>query len=162
MNTILVIEPHKMLQHAIALSLFPQYQTRMIAVVPASGEIQGIDAVIVDAASLRESHGLTPQAMALLRDWQVPMVWIDNADSSLVPAREKLIVIERPIGRQSLQKALAECLGESSKPAGEGNGPVRDEKERPTPYAVVDQTIVQGGVIDLVDVVQEAPKPKEV
>lgn len=162
MNTILIIQPHKMLQHAIALSLFPQYQTRMIAAVPVAGEIQDVDAVIVDAASLRESHGLTPQAMAWLRDWDVPMVWIDNADSSLVPAREKLIVVERPIGRQSLQKALAECLDESSKPAGEGNRPVRDKKERPTPHTGVDKNIVQSEVIDLVDVVQEAPKPKEV
>ncbi len=159
MNTILVIQPHKMLQHAIALSLFPQYQTRMAAFVPASAEIKDVDAVIVDAASLREVHALTEQTMALLKDWNVPMIWIDNADSSLRPTREKLIVVERPIVKQNLQRAVAECLDESSKTVGKANAPAR---ERPTHNPAVDEKIIPAEVIELVDVVQESPKRKEV
>jgi len=162
MNTVLVIQPHKMLQHAIALSLFPQYQTRMTPVIPESGEIKDVDAVIIDAASLRETHGLTAQAMVSLRGWNVPMIWIDSGDSSLVPTREKLVVIKRPIERQSLQKAVAECLGEAAKTIREGSAPARDQEERSTAHAMVGEKIVKAEVIELLDVVQEAPKRKKI
>ncbi len=162
MDTILVIQPHKMLQHAIALSLFPQYQTRMTPVIPEFGEIKDVDAVIIDAASLRETHGLTAQAMVSLQAWKVPMIWIDTGDSSLVPTREKLVVVKRPISRQSLQKAVAECLGESAKTIRKGSAPARDQKERPTVHAVVNEKIVKAEVIELVDVVQDAPKRKKI
>jgi hypothetical protein len=162
MDTILVIQPHKMLQHAIALSLFPQYQTRMTSVIPEFGEIKDVDAVIIDAASLRETHGLTAQAMVSLQAWKVPMIWIDTGDSSLVPTREKLVVVKRPISRQSLQKAVAECLGESAKTIRKGSAPARDQKERPTVHAVVNEKIVKAEVIELVDVVQDAPKRKKI
>ncbi len=163
MSTILVIQPYKMLQHAIALSLFPQYQVRMTAVIPASDEFEDVDAVIIDAASLRETHGLTGEAMALLRDWEVPMVWIDNGDSSLVPPRGKLLIVaERPIGRQSLQKAVAECLEESAKTTGKKSAPAREEGECPKAEPVVAEKGAQADVIDLVDVVHEAPERKEI
>jgi hypothetical protein len=162
MNTILVIQPHKMLQHAIALSLFPQYQTRMTPVIPESGEIKDVDAIIIDVASLRETHGLTAQAMVSLQGWKVPMIWIDSGDSSVVPTREKLIVLKRPIGRQSLQKAVADCLGESAKTVGKGKAPARDQEQRSTAHAVVDGKIAKAEVIELVDVVQDAPKRKKI
>jgi len=158
MSKILVIQPHKMLQHAIALSLFPQYQTRMTPVIPESGEIKDVDAVIIDAASLRETHGLTAEAMVSLQGWKVPMIWIDRADSSLTPSNENLVVVKTPIARQSLQKAVAECLGESSKTVRKGSAPARDQEERPSAHAAVNETIVNAEVIELVDVVQEAPK----
>ncbi len=158
MSMILVIQPHKMLQHAMALSLFPQYQTRMTDVVPALGEIKDVDAVVVDAASLRETHRLTAETVVSLQNWAVPMVWIDSAGSTLVPKREKLVVIERPIARQSLEKAVAECLGESPK----DNIPVREEQESSTDHAAAREKIAQADVIELVEVVQEAPKGKQV
>jgi hypothetical protein len=162
MNTILVIQPHKMLQHAIALSLFPQYHTRMTPVIPESGEIKDVDAVIIDAASLRETDGLTAQAMASLQGWKVPMIWIDSGDSLLVPTREKLVVVKKPIGRESLQKAVAECLGESSKKVRNGGAPARDQEERSTAQDMVDENIAKAEVIELVDVVQDAPKRKKI
>ena len=161
MNTILVIQPHKMLQHAIALSLFPQYQTRMSPVIPESGEIKDVDAVIIDAASLRETHGLTAQAMVSLQGWKVPMIWIDGGESTLAPTREKLVVVRRPIGRQSLQNAVAECLGESSETVRKGSALAQHQEERPTAHAVVNEKIVKAEVIELVDVVKEAPKRKK-
>ena len=161
MNTILVIQPHKMLQHAMALSLFPQYQTRMTPVIPESGEIKDVDAVIIDAASLRETDGLTAQAMVSLQGWKVPMIWIDSGDSSVAPTREKLVVLKSPIGRQSLQKAVADCFGESGKTLRKGRAPARDQVERSTAHAVVNEKIAKAEVIELVEVVQEAPKRKQ-
>jgi hypothetical protein len=162
MNTILVIQPHKMLQHAIALSLFPQYQTRMTPVIPDSGEIKDVAAVIIDAASLRETDGLTAQAMASLEGWKGPMIWIDSGESLLVPTRERLVVVKRPIGRESLQKAMAECLGESSKTVRNGGAPAPDREERSTAQAVGNEKIAKAEVIELVDVVQDAPKRKKI
>jgi len=162
MLKILVIQPHKMLQHAIALSLFPQYQTRMTTVIPEPGEIKDVDAVIIDAASLRETDGLTAQAMVLLQEWKVPMIWIDSGDSSLAPTREKLVVVKRPIGRQSLKKAVAECLGESSETVRKGSAPARDQEERPSAHVAVNEKIAKAEVIELVDVVQETPTGKKI
>ena len=162
MLKILVIQPHKMLQHAIALSLFPQYQTRMTPVIPEPGEIKDVDAVIIDAASLRETDGLTAQAMVLLQEWKVPMIWIDSGDSSLAPTREKLVVVKRPIGRQSLKKAVAECLGESSETVRKGSAPARDQEERPSAHVAVNEKIARAEVIELVDVVQETPTGKKI
>jgi hypothetical protein len=154
MKTILIIEPHKMLQHAIAISLFPQYQTRVAAVIPVPGEIKDVDAVIIDAASLREINGLTAQAMASIQECKVPLIWIDDDDSPLVQ-NAKSVLVTRPIGRQSLQNAVAGCLDETSKTVGNGSPPAAGERARPAAHVLADQT--ESKVIELVDVVQEEP-----
>src|SRR3974377_1001535 len=154
MKTILIIEPHKMLQHAIAISLFPQYQTRVAAVIPVPGEIKDADAVIIDAASLREINGLTAQAMASIQACKMPLIWIDDGDSPLV-RNAKSVLVTRPIGRQSLQNAVAGCLDEPSKTVRNGSPPAAGERTRPAAHALADQT--EAKVIELVDVVQEEP-----
>lgn len=157
MSMILVIQPHKMLQHAMALSLFPQYQTRVTSVIPEAGEIEDVDAVIVDAMSLRETRALTAEAMASLRVWSVPMIWIDGGESPSAPIREKLVIVKRPIGRQSLQKAVAKCLGESATTERKQKAPAPKRKPRSTAPAAVNDESVRDNVIELVDVVQESP-----
>jgi hypothetical protein len=155
MKTILIIEPHKMLQHAIAISLFPQYQTRVAAGIPVPGEIKDVDAVIIDAASLREINGLTAQAMASIQVCKMPLIWIDDGDSP--PVRNaKSLPVKRPIGKQSLQNAVAECLDETSKTMRNGSPPAA---ARHGARALTHQT--EAKVIELVDVVQDpsATKP---
>lgn len=161
MSKILVIQPHKMLQHAMALSLFPQYQTRVTSVIPEAGEIEDMDAVIVDAASLRETHGLTAEAMVALQAWKLPMIWIDGGESALAPAREKVLVVKRPIGRQSLQRAVAECLGESAKTGRREKAPAPEREPCSIALAAVNDESPRAGVIELVDVVQESPTGKK-
>jgi len=157
MSKILVIQPHKMLQHAIALSLFPQYQARMASSIPESSEIKDVDAVIVDAASLRETHGLSAQAIRLLQGWNVPIIWIDSVDSSAMPIDDNFVAVRTPIAKKSLQSAVAQCLGESPKRAGKRTR-TTDQEDRPSRNAAASEEPIKGEVIELVDVVEEVPK----
>jgi hypothetical protein len=160
MSKILVIQPHKMLQHAIALALFPQHQARMSTSIPESREIKDIDAVIVDAASLREAHGLSAQAIRSLQGWNVPIIWIDSPDSSLTPSHENLVVVNTPIAKQSLQSAVAKSLAELPIKARKGSR-ITNHEEFSSRNAANSDTIVQREVIDLVEVVEETPKGQE-
>jgi hypothetical protein len=146
-----------MLQQAIALSLFPQYQAQMTASIPESSAIKDVDAVIVDTASLRETCGLPDPAIRSLQCWEVPMIWIDRSDSSLTPSKDKLVMVKTPIAKQSLQKAVAECLEELSK-AGRKSARAADEEELPSHHAMSSEKIEKEQVIELVDVVEEAPQ----
>ena len=157
MSKILVIQPHRMLQHAIALSLFPQYQAQMTCSIPESGEIKDIDAVIVDAASLREMHTLSVQAIRLLQGWNVPIIWIDSVDSSAMPIDENFVAVRTPILKKSLQSAVAQCLGELPKRAGK-RARTTDHQDRPSLNVAASEEPVKGEVIELVDVVEETPK----
>jgi hypothetical protein len=156
MSKILVIQPHKILQHAIALSLFPQHQARMTTSIPDLSAIKDVDAVIVDAASLQETHGLSAQAIHSLQSWNVPIIWIDSVDSSLTPSNENLVVVNTPIVKESLQSALDQCVGDSPRRARKGTG-ITSQEEPSSRKAVSSENIVTT-VIDLVEVVEEAPK----
>jgi hypothetical protein len=157
MSKILVIQPHRMLQYAIALSLFPQHQARMASSIPESSEIKDVDVVIVDAASLRETHRLSPPAIRLLQGWNVPIIWIDRVDSSAMPIDENFVAVGTPIARKSLQSAVAQCLGELPKRAGKRTR-TTDQEDHPSGNAAVSEKPVRGEVIELVDVVEEVPK----
>ena len=156
MSKILVIQPHKMLQHAIGLCLFPQHQACMTTSIPESGEIKDVDAVIVDAASLRATDGLSAQSIRSLEGWNVPIIWIDNINSSLTPSNENLLVVNTPIVKESLQSALDQCVGDSPRRARKGTG-ITSQEEPSSRKAVSSENIVTT-VIDLVEVVEEAPK----
>lgn len=156
MSKILVIQPHKILQHAIALSLFPQHQARMTTSIPDLSAIKDVDAVIVDAASLQETHGLSAQAIHSLQSWNVPIIWIDSVDSSLTPSNENLVVVNTPIAKESLQSALAQCLGELPRKASKATR-MTSQEELSSRRTASSENIVRK-VIDLVEVVDEAPK----
>ena len=160
MSKILVVQPHKILQHAIALSVFPQHQTRVTTSIPDSNEILEVDAVIIDAASLREGHGLSASAIRSLQGWNVPIVWIDSGDSPLSPCNANIVVVTTPITKQSLQSALAQCLGQS------GQKPRKTTRTKnPQDFrfrnAAIGEHDVKREVIDLVEVVEEAPSNQE-
>ena len=157
MSKILVIQPHRMLQHAIALSLFPQYQARMTSSIPESGEIKDVDAVIVDAASLRETHKLSAQTIRLLQGWNVPIIWIDSVDSSAMPIDENFVAVRTPIAKMSLLSALAQCLGELPNRAGK-RVRTTDHQDCPSLNAAASEEPAKGEVIELVDVVEEVHK----
>ena len=156
MSKILVVQPHKILQHAIALSVFPQHQTRMTTSIPGSSELKEVDAVIIDAASLREIHGLSTQAIHSLQGCNIPIVWIDSVDSR-PPANANIIVVSTPITKQSLQSALAQCLGELPRRARKSTR-TRNPEGLHFRNAVISE---HREVIDLVEVVEEAPGSQE-
>jgi len=112
MSRIFLLEPHRVLQQAIALSLFPEHDVRVAeaadaAAIAALGD--GIDLLIVDAAGLRESARLSPELNRAIVSSSLPLVWIDDADAPQ-PQRGKLAVLAKPIEAGALQVALAGLL----------------------------------------------------
>jgi hypothetical protein len=160
MSKILVVQPYKMLQQAIALFLFPQHQARMTNSIPDSSEIRDVDAAIIDAAALRETEKLSSQAIRSLEEWKIPIVWIDTVKSPLAPSNDNLVWVNTPIAKQSLQSALTQCLGELPRSARKKTRPTSREKLSSRDAANCGNPLNRE-VIDLVEVVEEPPKNRE-
>ena len=115
MSKILVVEPHRMLQQAIALALFPEHEVKIVSAIPESSALKDFDAVIFDLKSLGESAGGAEAAVRAVQSWKVPTVWVQGSSHEPTPQRENLIPIIAPIEKDVLLSALAECLGIISK-----------------------------------------------
>ncbi|MGH7824545.1 MAG: hypothetical protein ACREQ7_05140 [Candidatus Binatia bacterium] len=169
MSKILVVEPSKMLRQAIVRSLFPDHEVQIAETLSDSDAAapKEYDVLIVDAAALREKNGLNAQTARAVQNWRVPVIWLESEDESSVTSREKFVVLRRPIAREPLLAALAQCLGHAQ--ATRSNGKVNDtekgskgtskppamDKERKT--AAGDDQDAQ--IIELVDiVVEEGPR----
>ena len=149
MSKILVVEPHRMLQQAITLALYPDHEVKVASAFPEFSELKKFDAVIVNGASL----GDIGEASRTVQGWKVPTVWIESVPPGQAPRREKLVSIQAPIEKDALLSALAECLGTFAKETrldkAAGSARAKDNQGR--------ATAAVGGseVIELLDVVEE-------
>jgi len=145
MGKIFLIEPHRVLQQAITLSLFPEHEVRVVETAEASaiGALEDdIDLLIVDAAALRESDKLSPEMNRALEASPVPIVWIDESDSPPLK-RDKLAVVLKPIESGVLQTALTDLLAlASGRKGGKSSSPKGKARKEAEP-------------IDLTEVVEE-------
>jgi hypothetical protein len=82
MSRILVIQPHKMLQHAFSIALFPEHQVEVAETMPDAAALKDVDLVIVDAAALRERDAMAAGELRDVQNWKTPTIWIDNASDS--------------------------------------------------------------------------------
>jgi DNA-binding NtrC family response regulator len=165
MGKILVIQPHRMLQQALVLALFPDHEVQAIESLPESSAVKDFDAVIVDAGSLVESGGAAAQGIRAVQSWTVPTVWVEGVQSAQPPKRDKLVAVRRPITRDALQSAVAECLELAS--TSKRNGPVtaQSQEDRMAGKAKAKEQMTGGisepaeaRVIELVDVVEAGPE----
>jgi hypothetical protein len=145
MSRVLLIEPHRVLQQALALSLFPEHDVRVEESIDA-GVIDGmqeVDLLIVDAVALRAAGKLTPDLQRALEAAKTPTLWLD--DDSAQPKRANLTVVAPPITSGSLQNAVALLLSGGS------------EKPKKSAAAAKAEAPAETGVelIDLVEVVEE-------
>jgi|SRR5262249_37982854 len=150
MSRVLLIEPHRVLQQALALSLFPEHDVRVEESIDTdlSGALKEVDLLIVDAAALRTAGKLPAELRRALEAAKTPTVWID--DDKARPKRANLTVIAPPIASGSLQNAVADLLsGKSEKPKKAAAATKTHNMEAPDDAG--------GGLIDLVEVVEEAP-----
>ncbi len=115
MSKILVVEAHRMLQQAITLALFPEYEVKIASAIPEFPTLKDFDAVIIDLGSLGEANEAYAQAVRAVQSWKVPTVWVQGSSHGPTPQRENLIAIIAPIEKDVLLSALAECLGTISK-----------------------------------------------
>jgi hypothetical protein len=164
MSKILVIEPRKILQQAICLALCPDHEVRLDANLSdkESKAIKDYDLAIIDAAALRDANVLNTQTLRVLQEWKIQKIWIDDAETVQAPRRDKLVVLTKPIQKETLQAAVAGCLGASL--AGRQNGTERQPGQGTTGSG--ETTVSDSGgasgpiIIDLVDVVEESPERK--
>jgi hypothetical protein len=151
MSKILLVEPHKVLQQALALSLFPEHEVRIEESIDAAA-IDGLndtDLLIIDAAALREKGVLTPELQRAVEASKLATLWI-GADSA--PQRNRLAVVGTPIDAVTLQKAVADLLsGAPVKPAAK-------KRAQPQSLKAAAAEAAEPQPIDLTDVVEEEPE----
>jgi DNA-binding response OmpR family regulator len=167
MSKILLIEPSKMMQQGIVLSLFPNHEVEVAEMLPDSGVagLKAYDVVVLDAAALREKNILTAQAVRAIQSSAVPVIWLESKDGPGVASRNKLVILNRPIARTGLAAALAQCLEHRSgtRTHEKANGAEKETKRPPKePTKVKGKTAAapdkrETKIIELVDVVEEAP-----
>jgi hypothetical protein len=78
---------------------------------PETLALTNVEAVIVDAAMLRDYNGLTAREVRAAQGWKLPTVWIDEAATLPAPARETWVQLKPPIYKDELQRSLVSCLG---------------------------------------------------
>jgi hypothetical protein len=153
MSNILVVQPHRVLQHAFVIALFPEHHVQLTDNIPDAENIAQADLVIVDAGALRARQLLTGEELSRIQSWGVPVLWIEeNASGGGMH-------LTLPVSRDELRSAVANCLRSPSTPR---SPVVRAAKgaERATP--AVEATEAEKEVIELVDVFEEASGPEEV
>lgn len=150
MSKVLLVEPHKVLQQAFALSLFPEHDVKVEESIetPAVSQLAGVDLLIIDAAALREKGKLTPELKRALQLSKASVLWIDESEDA--PARERLMAIGRPVDNAALQSAVADLLS-----GGAVKGPRRKRSGSESGKTAAHQE-PQSQLIDLVEVVEEA------
>ena len=156
MSKILIVEPYKILQRAIALSFFPDHLVEVTEEIPDRSAIEqrSYDVVIIDAGALRERN-TAGDLNRRLQDWQIPMILLEDNMSTVAPLRDNLMVLRKPIARNDLLTALSCCQAKGSTiPLTDVGEKLRNRKVlaanelKPDPEHTAE-------IIELVDVVKE-------
>lgn len=159
MSRVLIIQPHKMLQHAFSVAHFPEHQVQVMERIPDAAELKDVDLVIVDAAALRHRDSLAQRELSEVQRWKIPTIWLDKDADSQAPTREKLVLLQTLSGKDSLLKAMAECLG-TPDTRNQAANPIRSGTVLSTTEAAKQQgdtpaTNAKENFIELVEVVEE-------
>jgi hypothetical protein len=115
MSKILVVEPYKILQRAITVSFFPEHEVQVIDHLPEMNafEQRSYDIVVIDAGALRERNTVG-DLNRRVEGWRIPTIWLEETISTVVPTRDKLVVLHKPILKNDLLSALAQCQEKKS------------------------------------------------
>ena len=149
-----------MLRYALAVALTPDHRIQFFDTLPESSALTDVDAVVVDAATLRVAENPPAVDFKAIERWRVPTVWIDDRDLSAPPARANWVNLKPPVQREQLHKALFECLNPpaEAQPAARkieprAAAPVRARGKKSAESAAAPPAA--DNVIELVDVVED-------
>jgi hypothetical protein len=155
MSKILVVEPYKILQRAIAVSFFPEHQVQVTEQVPEMSALEqrSYDIAIVDAGALREKDAAV-DLNRCFQDWPIPIIWLDENTPTAAPVRDKLVVLHKPIVRKDLLAALTRCQAQGT------TFPPADLDQKLQKTVLMDTYVKpdleqRATIIELVDVVEE-------
>ena len=161
MSRLLVIEPEPMLRYGLAAALTPDHLIHFIASPVEVPDLKDIDAVIVDAATLRQAGAAVD--VKAIDAWQLPTVWLDDSESATASKRRDWVALTLPVLREQLLKALFECLNPPSgvAPAAQKAEPAAAPKPRPKKAKPADEPAADNAdvieLIELVEVVDDEP-----
>lgn len=110
MSKILVIEPYNILRHGFAVALADAHQVDVLTTIPEAETLSSADLVIVDGAGLRERNALTEEGIRAIQNRKLPTIWIDSDKESSVPGGNGLRRFKWPVEKDTLRKAVADCL----------------------------------------------------
>ena len=160
MSKILVVEPRNVLRQAISLTLFPDHEVQTATFLSDSNAAiaKEFDLVIIDSEALGETANSSSQLIRTVQGWKVPTIWIDDTGGRQAPARDNLVMLTGPIQKDTLQSAVAKCLGISSSKQNGSAGILAKERMTTKESTTVAVSQVTGPqVIELVDVIAEPP-----
>ena len=156
MSKILVVEPYKILQRAIAVSFFPEHHVEITDQVPEMSvlEQRSYDVAVIDAGALREKNtaGDLPRC---LHEWRIPIIWLEENNATAAPVRENVVFLPKPIARNDLLAALAHCQAKGSSFAPTDAHEKRRKKTVLAETEVKPDSEHRAPIIELVDVVEE-------
>ena len=112
MSRILLIEPDRMLRHALTIGLFPDHQVEAASAVPEAAA-KDWDLLIVDAGALQERNLLSACERERLQKLQLPLLWFGPDGALLESDRDRWRRLQAPLTNEILRRALAQCLGAS-------------------------------------------------
>jgi len=158
MSKLLLIEPDRMLRQAFTVALSPEFEIQVVNSI-ADAAPNDFDALIVDAAALQEREPQSAPVIRPLAAWHLPIIWIDSDQSAQAPDHDRCIRFNRPVSKELLRRALAQCLSAVAVP--ESSSGLRAETrktarrpKRNTKEARNSATGEGANVIELVDVVE--------
>jgi hypothetical protein len=112
MSRILLIEPDRMLRHALTIALFPEHQVVAASALP-NAAMKDFDLLIVDAGTLQEQNLLSARECERLKAWKLPVLWF-GADGALAQSDDdRWLRLQPPLSKEILRRDLARCLGAS-------------------------------------------------
>jgi hypothetical protein len=147
MSKILVVQPYKMLQHALVIALFPEHQVKIVEKLPTDWAAEGADLAIIDAVALRGKTSTTANELRALENGRLPILWIDT-ETNAGDAPSKLARLTPPLTKEELRTAVAELLRPEAPPT-EASG-------AKAAMAGGDKVGGEKNIIELVDVFDEA------
>lgn len=113
MSRIFIVQPSKMLQQAFAFALASEHEIRVTDKLPESEPAPVADLAIVDAGALPQGDAPAARQRSLIRNWQMPIIWIGPEAPPAESAPRKFVRIEPPLDRESLKRAVADCLSQT-------------------------------------------------
>ena len=164
MSRILVVEPRNILRQAISLALFPDHEVQTATLLSDSNAAiaKEFDLVIIDSEALGETSNSSSQLIRTVQGWKVPTIWIDDIGGDQAHAYDQLVVLTRPIQKDTLQSAVANCLGiSSSKQNSTASIPAKEPMATKETRTATASQGTGPQIIELVEVVAEPPESRK-
>ena len=112
MAQILLVEPYRILQQAIAVFLGRDHQVHVRESLRESelDNLKDCDALVLDASSLQEKGLLSAELLRGLERCEKPLLWLEDEQTLAAPRIENFAVLKKPLQERELREAVESLL----------------------------------------------------